>query len=108
MARNQNNINEIRESLDYFLKRNHEVQNDVKIAISLEDYLKAVKAINDFVKEVNKWMENTLTMSLKYRNKYNYEKQCLCQKVLETAKNIITAHIEVEKNIVKKFIKKIK
>ena len=45
-------------------------------------------------------------MAHKYEEKGNYEDQHICLKIVNMAENIITAHLEVEKNILNKYIKK--
>ncbi len=106
MAQNQNYIYDLRKSFDYLLERNHEVQNDVKIAFRCEDYFKAIKTIKNYVKEVDQFIKKSISIAQKYEEKGNYEDQHICLKIVNMAENIITAHLEVEKNILNKYIKK--
>jgi elongation factor P--beta-lysine ligase len=106
MAQNQKHIYNLRKSFDYLLERNQEVQNYVKIAFRLEDYYKARKTIKKYVKEVDQFINKSISMAHKYEEKGNYEDQHICLKIVNMAENIIKAHLEVEKNILNKYIKK--
>ena len=106
MSLKSNNINELRESFGNLLKRNDEAQDDVKIAIKSEDYARAVKAIDNYVKIVNGFILEALNMGQNYGDKANFDNQSICLKAVEMAEEIITAYLEVEGNILKEYLKK--
>jgi hypothetical protein len=99
-------INELRESFDHLVQRNYEVQEDIRITLSSEDYWKAVKIINKFIKEIDKFIKLALDMAQGFRKKANYENNNICLKAEKMAKKIKTAHLEVEKNMLKKAYKR--
>ena len=106
MSPNSNNINELRVSFGNLLKRNDEAQDDVKIAIKSEDYAKAIKAIEYYVKIVNAFILEAVNMGQNYGDKANIDNQSICLKAVEMAEEIITAYLEVERNISKEYLKK--
>ena len=96
-------------SFGNLLKRNDEAQDDVKIAIKSEDYAKAIKVIEYYVKIVNGFILEGLTLNMgqNYGDKANIDNQSICLKAVKMAEEIITAYLEVEKNIIKKeYVKK--
>jgi hypothetical protein len=107
MALNQKDIDDLKESFDYLVKRNEEIQDNVKIAIRSIDYLKAVKAIDSYVRIVDDFIINALNMAQKYSNKANNKNAFICSYIIEMAEEIKTAHLKVERIILKKYIRKI-
>jgi hypothetical protein len=105
MSLNPYNINELKKSFDYLVQRNHEVQEDIRITLGSEDYLKAVKTIDKFIKEIDKFIKLALDMAQEFRKTANYENKNICLKAEKMAKKIKIAHLEVEKNMLKKHIK---
>jgi hypothetical protein len=105
MSLNPNNINELKDSFDYLLQRNYEVQEDIRMALRSDDYWKVVKTINIFIKEINKFIKTTIDMAQEYKKTANYENKSICFKAEKMAKRIKKAHLEVEKNMLKKYIK---
>jgi hypothetical protein len=105
MSLNPNNINELKKSFDHLVQRNYEVQEDIRITLSSEDYWKAVKTINRFIKEIDKFIKLSLDMAQEFRKSANYENKNICLKAEKMAKKIKKAHLEVEKNMLKKHIK---
>ena len=101
-----NNINELKEQFDDLVQRNYKVQGEVNTAIRSEDYLKAVKIISNFVKDVDKFTKKTVTMAQNFRDKADDESMSVCNKIIKMAEHIKTAHLEVEENIIKKYRKK--
>jgi hypothetical protein len=101
---NINDVNDLRESFDHLVKKNHEVQDDVKIAFISEDYSKAVRAIDKFVKLIDEFVKRAHNMENKYKNLANYEIASICNNAEEMAEQIKRAHLTVEKNILKKYI----
>ena len=106
MSLKPNNIDDLKKSFDYLVQRNYEVQDDVNAAIRLEDYLSAVKVIDDFKKTVDDFIKTALNMAQKFRDKANDENTSICLKAEKMAKHIKTAHLEVEENMLRKYIKK--
>ena len=106
MAQNQYNINDLRESFNYLLKINYEVQNNVKEALRLEDYLKAVKTIIVFVNSVDNLVIKALNIAKKCKEKANYEEHHICLKIVNMAEYIIKTHLEVKDNIRINYFKK--
>jgi hypothetical protein len=106
MVLNQNNIDDLKESFDYLVKRNEEVQDNVKIAIRSENYSKAVKAIVSYVRIVDDFIIKALNMAQKYSNKANNETAFICSYIVEMAEEIKKAHLKVEKIILEKYIRK--
>jgi thioredoxin-like negative regulator of GroEL len=106
MSLNPNNINELKKSFDHLVQRNYEVQGDVKAALESEDYLIAVNIISNYVKMVDEFTKITLNMAQNYKEKADDENASACSKIVKMAEHIKTAHLEVEKNILKKYIKK--
>jgi hypothetical protein len=105
MSLNHNSINELKESFDYLVQRNYEVQEDAKATLVSEDYLKAVNIISKYVKMVDEFTKKTLNMARKYKDKADNENASTCSKIVEMAEDIKTTHLEVEKTILKKYIK---
>jgi hypothetical protein len=102
MALDLNNINELRESFDHLVQKNYEIQDDIRMALSAEDYWKAVKSIDNFIKIIEKFLNTALDMAKKYNKIANYENKDICLKAEKMAKKIKAAHLEAEKNIFKK------
>jgi len=107
MAPNPSNINELKESFDYLVQRNYEVQDDVTTALRSEDYLKAIKTIDNYVILVDYFIKKALNMARNFRDHANEENLSICLKAEKMAEHIKTAHLEVEENILKKYINKI-
>ena len=105
MSLNPNNIDELKKSFDYLVQRNYEVQEDIRMALSSEDYWKAVITINKFIKEIDKFIIIALDMAQEYKKTANYENKNICLKAKKMSKKIKTAHLEVEKNMLRKHIK---
>jgi hypothetical protein len=103
---NTNDVNDLRESFDHLVKKNHEVQDDVKMAVRSEDYLKAVSAIDKFVKLIDEFMKKAHNMENNYKNMANYENASICYIAEEMAEQIKIAHLKVEGNILEKYKKK--
>jgi len=105
MSLNPYNINELKKSFDYLVQRNYEVQEDIRITLGSEDYWKAVKTINKFINEIDKFIKLALDMAQEFRKTAHFENNNICLKAEKMAKKIKTTHLEVEKNILKKHIK---
>ena len=105
MSPNPNDFNELKESYYYLVQRNYEVQKDIRIGLSSKDYWKSVKTINNFIKEIDKFIKLALDMAQEFRKSANYENKNICLKAEKMAKKIKKAHLEVEKNMLKKHIK---
>ena len=108
MSPNPNNINELKESFDYLVQRNYEAQEDIRMALGSEDYWKVVKTINKFIREIDEYIKCALNMAQEYRKIANYENQNISFMDKKMAENIKTAHLEVENNMLKKYIKECK
>jgi len=106
MSFNQNNINDLTDTFHHLVQKNYEVQENVNSALRSKDYLKAVTTINEFVKMVDDFIKQTLNMAQKFRNKANEKNITICLRVEKMAKHIKTAHLEVEENILNKYLKK--
>ena len=107
MSPNPNNLNELKESFDYLVQRNYEVQDDVNTALRSENYLKAVRAIDNYITLIDDFIKKADKMALKFKHSANDENASICLKAERMAKHIKTAHLEVEENILKKYIKKV-
>jgi hypothetical protein len=99
MSPNQNNINELKESFDCLVQRNYEVQDYVNSALRLEDYAKAVRAIDNYIKLIDDFINQADKMAQKYKYNGNDENASICFKAEKMARHIKTAHLEVEENI---------
>ena len=99
MSLSSNNINELKESFDYLVKRNYEIQDDVKMALVSEEYLKAIKIISKFIKNVDEFTIKPLNMAQKYNEKADNENATICNKIAQMADHIKTAHLDVKNNI---------
>jgi hypothetical protein len=102
MYLNPNNINELKESFDYLVQRNYEVQDDVHTAIRSEDYMKALRDINNYIKIVDDFIKKAFSMAQKLKDNANDKDASICLKAEKMAKHIKTAHLEVKENILKK------
>ena len=107
MSLSQNNINELKESFDYLVKRNYEIQDDVKMALVSEEYLKAIKIISKFIKNVDEFTIITLNMAQKNSEKADNEHATICNKIAQMVEHIKTAHLEVKENILVKYKNKV-
>jgi hypothetical protein len=106
MSFNSNNINDLTDTFHYLVQRNYEVQENVNSALRSKEYLKAVKTIDEYVKIVDDLIKKALNMAQKYKDKDNEENISICLKVEKMAKHIRTAHLEVEENIIKKYLRR--
>ena len=99
-------ISDIKESFEHLVRQNYEAQGDVKAALKSEDYLKAVKIIDNYVKIVEEFTIKTIKMAQKYKEKADDENASISNQIVKMANHIKTAHLEVEENILRKYIKK--
>jgi hypothetical protein len=106
MSLSPNNINELRESFDYLVQQNYEVQDEVNNALRSGKYWKAVRAIDNYMKLINDFIKKASNMAQKFKDNANERNAAICLKAEKMAQLIKTAHIEVEENILKKYIKK--
>ena len=67
-------ISDIKESFEHLVQQNYEAQGDVKAALKSEDYLKAVKIIDNYVKIVEEFTIKTIKMAQKYKEKADAQK----------------------------------
>jgi hypothetical protein len=105
MSLNQNNINELKESFDHLVQRNYAVEDDAKAGLRSEDYLKAVRAIDNYIKLINDFIKKTFKMAQKFKDLGDNPNASICLKAEKMAEHIKTAHLAVEQNILKKYAK---
>ncbi len=69
--------------------------------------MKAVRAIDNYIKLIDDFIKEAVKMAQKFNNHANEQNASICLKAEKMAKHIKTAHLEVEENILKKYLKKL-